>query len=78
MNIFYEEPIVETIFLRKVNHHPKNVFLLDLLKYVHVLQKNVFRFADLTFTQPCAVATDMRLAPALVTTYRGDLDEDFM
>ena len=73
-NISHEEAIIS--FLRKFKHHPRKVFLLDLLKYV--LKNNVFQFDNLIFTQLCGVAMGTRLAPALATIYIGDLEEDYI
>lgn len=73
-NISHEEAILS--FLRIFKHHPKKVFLLDLLKYV--LKNNVFTFDDLTFTQLCGVAMGTRLAPALATIYIGDIEEAYI
>ena len=73
-NISHDEAIIS--FLRKFKHHPKKVFLLDLLKFV--LKNNVFKFDDLVFTQLRGVAMGTRLAPALATIYIGELEEDYI
>ena len=51
-NISYEEAIKS--LLKRLEHDPHKVFLLDRLKYV--LKNNVFKFGDQVFTQLHGIA----------------------
>ena len=65
-----------TIFLKIFKHHPKKVFLVDLLKYV--LKNNVFKFDNVTFAQICGIAMGTKLAPALATIYVASIEEQIL
>ena len=59
-NISFEEAIVS--FLKRLEHNPQKVFLVDLRKYV--LKKTVFRCGDQVFNQLHGIAMGTKLDPA--------------
>ena len=73
-NITHEQAILAVT--RRLCHHPRFVFILDLLKFV--LKNNVFKFDGRTFTQKCGIAMGTKLAPALATIVVADLEDKFL
>ena len=75
-NITHTRAIHVDAFTRRFKHHPKFLFLLDLLKFV--LGSNVFEFDGVPFKQKCGLAMGTRLAPAMATIVMGDLEEPYL